>query len=218
MTRRKPVVGLVVLAGFLMVAAGQGRAGLAVDLAAIGELPPMARQALANRKALRQTIDTLWPAKAVDSKLIRRGNTLRLATDPEAFVGAPATMGVLVAIAIPAFINYIRKSKQAEGYALVEQLAVAEEHHKLEHGKYLACPAHPPRLAGGESQPWGKNACFEKLGFAPESTYFSIQVDVLPDGRFEIRARADLDDDGQPCILTRRSDRVEVVRSPPDGW
>jgi type IV pilus assembly protein PilA len=123
----------------------------------------------------------------------------------------------LAAIAIPAFMEYIKKSKSAEARAKVTSIVTAARSYREEHGK-LPSPSSPmtpsagaccasgdicaPDAALWRVEPW------RSLGFAiGEPHYYSYQYEVAPDGKtFRVRAIGDLDCDGVQSTFELESD------------
>lgn len=94
---------------------------MSADLPAGPGIPPQLRTALANRESLRRTIDDLVPSPDFDLQLARQGNSVDLSLPTDMLYGTVAVTGVLAAVAIPAFIQYIRRSKLSEVHPLLDQ-------------------------------------------------------------------------------------------------
>lgn len=120
-------------------------------------------------------------------------------------------MGVYAAIAIPAFLEFIERSKQAEARANLGSLANAaaalDENQAAQlpdadwtpAGNACALPHHkfPADAAAWQREPW------RTLGFQPYgSLYFQYRVTRVSGG-FRAEARADLKCDGHFTELSR---------------
>jgi len=114
------------------------------------------------------------------------------------------TMGVYVAVAIPAFMKYIRRAKTVEATANVRALADGiaalgpQQWAQLADGDWTpagsACGQplgkFPPQPAAWQGEPW------KSLGFALDTAHY-YQYRVARDGGgFVVEARGDLDCDG----------------------
>lgn len=112
-----------------------------------------------------------------------------------------AIIGTLAAVAIPAFVKYLRKAKTAEVVVNLETIAALERAYRVDHGTYLACPPSPKRLTcKGKDMPiklaWDPLPAWEALGFHPDGKlYYRYLVKKTKTG-FRIEASADLDCDG----------------------
>jgi type IV pilus assembly protein PilA len=111
---------------------------------------------------------------------------------------AVAIVGVIAAIAIPAFLRFQLKTKSSEAKVNLAAIRVAEQAHLSEHGRFLAAAASPPALPGTSKVPFAPSAGFASLGFAPEGlVYFSYAVAVSADGAgFTSEAAGDIDGNG----------------------
>lgn len=112
------------------------------------------------------------------------------------------TIGIVAAVAIPAFINYVKRSKTAEVHANVPVLYAGVESYVDEHEGSLPpaigpVPAEPPSAM---KRVWSEadRAAFAPVHFSPtEATYYVYSVVPDPDGRgVTIVAEGDLDEDG----------------------
>ncbi len=193
-------------------------AALALDLGELEGVPPQLEGLLANRPALVRTIEALLPRPEGRPEVSLDGTTARLVVPARLTRGGFLLSGVLAAVAVPAFIQYIHKAKESEGRENLMTLARLEELRKVERGAYQACGRAPAKAPGGNAQAWPGDTCFEALGFKPlEPVYFSYEVEVGEDG-FTAYARCDLDGDGRERVLRydSKSRFVEVLT--PDAW
>lgn len=112
-----------------------------------------------------------------------------------------AIFGLLIvgAIAIPAFISYIKRSKAAEAHVNVQQLGSLVEGRCRAGESFVGFTAGPLPTTPSDLKtlpPWSADPGFVALGFAPtDPTYYSYQVGY-GNGDFRIIAHGDLDADG----------------------
>lgn len=108
-----------------------------------------------------------------------------------------AVCGVLAAIAIPAFINYVKRSKAAEAQLQLRMLSQAAQDACHRTGAFP--PAGPQPLTVGPEKHVGDFANdpgFAAIGFLPaEPLYYRYQVTPTADGAMLV-AEGDLDGDG----------------------
>jgi hypothetical protein len=193
-------------------------AALALDLGSMPELPPQIAGMLKNRPALVKTIEALLPRPEGRPEVQVNGTVVRLIVPGKLTRGGLMITGVAAAVAIPAFISYIRKSKESEGYENLRALARDEELYLTERGAYKGCARVPLQAPGKDSQPWPGDKCFEELGFKPlEGVFFSYEVEQSGDG-FTAYARCDLDQDGRERVLRYDSKSRQVEVLTPDAW
>ena len=119
-----------------------------------------------------------------------------------------AIVGILAAIAIPAFMRFQLRSKVAEGKSNLHAIRVAEISLVASQGTFIPAVASPvPEAAlNGSKQPWVDNGGFGFLGWEPEGqTFFNYKVVAEPAGcpapgnactSFTAEAGSDLDQDG----------------------
>jgi type IV pilus assembly protein PilA len=119
-----------------------------------------------------------------------------------------AIIGILAAIAIPAFVRFQLRSKVAEAKSSLHSIRVAELSFVAAEATFLPAVASPvPEAAlGGRKQPWVDNGGFARLGWEPEGqTYFNYKIVAEPAGcpapgspctSFTAEAGSDLDEDG----------------------
>lgn len=145
------------------------------------------------------------------------------------FFGGICMLGVLAAIAIPAFTRYVKRSKTSEATMNISAIYAAEvsyfnrsmELPGATVAQFVSCtPSHAQvpaavRVAGDWTTPG-----WVALGFsAPTPTYYQYTVIATGSGRnatVTIRATGDLDGDGTPSTFERTAhvEGDEVVGSP----
>ncbi len=114
-------------------------------------------------------------------------------------LSAVAIVGVLVTIAIPAFLTYQLRTKTAEAKTNLSAIRTLENSYFTEYESYAAAAAEPPVIPGSLSAQFdAAGSDFATLGFAPEGrVYFSYGVRVSDDGvGFSADAGGDIDSDG----------------------
>ena len=115
-----------------------------------------------------------------------------------------AIIGILAAVAIPAFVKYIRKSKTVEATLNLATIATLQQAYKLDHGHYLACPLNPEVApCASKNAPkgsWQRRPAWEQLGFRLDvPVYYQYEVRVNEErDAFTVEARGDLDCDDVP--------------------
>ncbi|MBW2703332.1 MAG: hypothetical protein JRF33_21145 [Deltaproteobacteria bacterium] len=83
------------------------------DLGRSTVMPAVARSALGNRKAIKDTLNHLFPRPSALPKVQRQDEQVSLSLKTDLLKGGVFTLGILSAVAIPAFVSYIRKSRMA---------------------------------------------------------------------------------------------------------
>ncbi len=109
---------------------------LGFDIGSMPQLPPEVKAALANRQAFIKTIDEFFPTPAEKPKVARQGNSVSLTALPAMLQGSAFMLGVLSAIAIPSFLKYIQKAKQAEVQVQLRSVQMALDMYRLDNGRY----------------------------------------------------------------------------------
>lgn len=120
-----------------------------------------------------------------------------------------AIIGILAAIAIPAFSRYQNRSRRAEAMTNVAAIATAENSYFAAAGVYLGANAMPGPPLGAFKRGWSAaaRAEYDPIGYQPEGgVYYDYEVNTLdcgcPDGAngeavcFTVLAVGDLDGDG----------------------
>lgn len=122
-------------------------------------------------------------------------------------------IGVLAAVAIPAFRNYVMRSRTIEAFDFIGEIHLREESYRAEFGAYANVPAWSPATyaASGYTQPFDATiAGWRQLGAMPDANVrFQYQVLAGPPGAavpvpnypsndfwFVSHAQGDLDGDG----------------------
>jgi hypothetical protein len=80
---------------------------LGLDLSQLPGLPPFAQRALADRQALQQTLELVFPAPSGQVRMARQGRSVRLSAPPRMLQGALFVMGIGAAIAIPLLLRQL---------------------------------------------------------------------------------------------------------------
>lgn len=117
-----------------------------------------------------------------------------------------AIIGILAAIAIPAFQNYQNRSKRSEAMANVVAIARMQQGHFAEFNTHLGVALSQPGPASGSLGPsqriWtpAADTAFSALGWRPEgNVYFDYDVNVEEGscpGCFTVSAYGDIEGDG----------------------
>jgi type IV pilus assembly protein PilA len=126
-----------------------------------------------------------------------------------------AIIGILAAIAVPAFVQYQLRSKRSEAYGNLVSIARSAETYFVAYGAYLETDNSYPGSAGPSKQVWdaASDAAFSAIGFRPEgNVYFDYDVhtDCGCVNCFTASAYGDLDGDTRMVALM-------YVRPPADG-
>jgi type IV pilus assembly protein PilA len=137
-----------------------------------------------------------------------------------------AVVGVLAAVAIPAFMKYMKKSKSSEARGMLMKLRAGVEDHLLANGS-LPPPAGPTPPLGACCRAGGdEGTCAPDAAAWDNPTWrafhFSIDdphrysYEFAADGdRYLLKAYGDLDCDGTYSTFTLSSDQPNVVESEP---
>jgi type II secretory pathway pseudopilin PulG len=137
------------------------------------------------------------PPNASSTTTPKRSPLLAVAIAIGALVVVFLVCGVLAAIAIPAFINYVKRSKAAEAPLQLQMLSRSAQDACRRTGAFP--PAGPqPITVGPEKRigAFGSDPGFVELGFSPtEPLYYRYQVTPTADGAVLV-AEGDLDGDG----------------------
>jgi Tfp pilus assembly protein PilE len=119
-----------------------------------------------------------------------------------------AIIGILAAIAIPAFQNYQHRSKRGEAMANVVAIARMEQGHFAEFNSYVLVGISQPGGSLGPSQrPWtpAADAAFANVGWRPEgNVYFDYEVnvdDAACPGCFTVTAYGNVDADPDLALV-----------------
>jgi type IV pilus assembly protein PilA len=89
-----------------------------------------------------------------------------------------AIIGILAAVAIPAFSRYQMKSKTSEASINLAAIATSEIAYQAEYDTFLDCAATPAGNASPGKRLWATNAGWDAIGFAPKDTqvYYTYAV------------------------------------------
>lgn len=134
-------------------------------------------------------------------------------------------VGILAAIAIPNFVRYQNRAKQAEVRITLRQLATAQAAFHAEHDGYVGSALNPSVPPGAQRAPWEARACPADCGkenlaactelscadfTAPGPMYFRYACETSRDpAAFTCIAIGDLDGDGELSVF--------VYGSAPEG-
>ena len=114
-------------------------------------------------------------------------------------LGGVCVVGILAAVAIPAFINYTNKAKAAEAEGNVRSLQQSVVAFCLEQGRLPDAAGPVPSVPGKAKQvgDFASDPVFALIGFQPlDPVYYSYRIE-RPDGNTAVLvARGDLDGDG----------------------
>ena len=115
---------------------------------------------------------------------------------------AVAIVGILSALALPAYLRFQLRSKAAEARANVSSIATAESAYFGEFNRYVAAAPTPAGAESTNRRAWsgGGVGQFDQLGFVPiGDVLFTYAVDTDPtNAAFTAAARGDLDGNGTP--------------------
>jgi hypothetical protein len=100
---------------------------MGMDLGQLTDFPPPIRSALNNRKAILKTMEEYLGEFKVPPKVTAQGKTIVLSAPKEAMTGNAFIVGILAAIAVPAFITYTRRAKASEAQVDLMQQQMLEE-------------------------------------------------------------------------------------------
>lgn len=114
-----------------------------------------------------------------------------------------AIIGILAAVAIPAFSRYQAKSKTAEGSVNLAAIATSEIAYQAEFDTFTDCDASPNEVPQGAKSNWVDAGGFEVIGFEPKDTqiYFSYRVVSSDVAVFSGFAEGDTDGDASATTV-----------------
>lgn len=146
-------------------------------------------------------------------------------------------VGILAAVALPAFRRYIYRARAAEGVAMIQEIRAREETYRLDNGQYASAAANPSSVPSrGEVAAWDNSANdWQQLGVAPDAPAVRFQYEIeaglpggsptgglgynpAPDFWFVSRATADLDGDGTTFFFEGYSFASHVYCSDTNGF
>ncbi|MCA9539283.1 MAG: hypothetical protein KC620_10380, partial [Myxococcales bacterium] len=186
-------------------AAADGRAlfAMAIPRALTAKMMAQVDDGTPQSAAARAALDALWPkfiGDAFDARLVLDDHGVRAVGMESAMIA-----GVLPAVAIPAFVKYIRRSKAAEARMRVRSIAMAAQLASMDGKLPAAAPLTPeadPCANGDDGQMVTAESfahpTWQALGFAPEGKlFYRYAFEPTADGKgFTARAVGDLDCDG----------------------
>lgn len=120
-----------------------------------------------------------------------------------------AIIGVLCAVAIPAFMRFQLRAKIAEAGVNLQAISKAEQSYFAEFGTYVSVPTPTPAAIPGVVRvQWPGAPGFDVLGWGPEGSVF-FQYVITADNpgaggallRYTAEAAGDLDSDGTPSFF-----------------
>lgn len=152
-------------------------------------------------------------------------------------------IGVLAAIAVPAFGSYIYKSRASEATSFLAEIKQRQESYRSEFGQYASAPDDgsgwgtwsPSGTPGGQKRSFPNDTEWNELGAAPDGpVYFQYRTISGPPGTtppgpsgtgydgsdfwFVAQARGDLDEDGEQVTFEAYSAASHVWVSDSAGW
>lgn len=149
-------------------------------------------------------------------------------------------IGILAAVAIPGFQQYVYRSRAAEAPAFLSEIKMRQETYRSEFGTYADCRGQwSPRVDGAVNStrvPWvATNVCWTHLAANPDaSVRFAYVTEAGGPGNigalggevgvpgndqyFVSRAVGDLDDDGNRVWFQSLWARTAIYVSTTAGW
>ena len=119
-------------------------------------------------------------------------------------------LGILSVVTITSYSAFRRQAWTSEAVANVYAISSLE---KGRVGGPIVCPPFPTEVPSASTLLWHPSAGFDQLGFSPGTeTRFQYEVHIEDpgDGRFLVRARGDLDGDGETSLFELWSDEVDI--------
>lgn len=122
--------------------------------------------------------------------------------------GCVLLVGILLAaIGIPAFMNYIKKSKSMEARQNLSALGrLVEQECATQNGYAGIAPAGPvpptPPASSQATGAFGSDPGFSRVGFAPNPVVYSYAIRPNAAGGVDLVAQGDLDGDGVRSTFT----------------
>jgi prepilin-type N-terminal cleavage/methylation domain-containing protein len=109
-----------------------------------------------------------------------------------------AIIGLLAAIAVPHYLNFVYRSRSAEAPANLRAIEVLARAQRCTTDYYKPALASPPGTPTSASRDWADAGGFTELGWQPEGrVYFQYEIAVGSESlTFIAGARSDLDGDG----------------------
>ena len=130
-----------------------------------------------------------------------------------------AIIGILAAVAIPAFSRYQAKSKTSEARVNLAAIATSQISYEAEFDEYTTCAANPGAVPSGQTAAWGTPAGFDELGFAPKDNevYFQYQVSSANTSQFVGSATGNTDGTGNNSVF-RVTQNTPVEHTNPGNY
>jgi type IV pilus assembly protein PilA len=128
-----------------------------------------------------------------------------------------AIIGILAAVAIPAFSNYQRKSKTSEGSINLAAIATGEIAYQAEFDTFTDCAVNPAAIPTGTRVNWvAANTDFSAIGFEPKDAAVYFQYRVLNSAAtvFSATATTNMDNDANNMIW-QVTEATPVVNTTP---
>ncbi len=113
-----------------------GKLLLGFDMEKALVMPPAVKDALKNRDAVLQTLDEIFPLVKDKPLVFRKGNSVELSASRHLAQGSVFVLGIMSAVAIPAFIDYIRRSKQTATGLAVADVKTALDMFRIDFRRY----------------------------------------------------------------------------------
>ena len=144
-----------------------------------------------------------------------------------------AIVGVLAAVAIPAFRSYTLRARVSEATGFLSEIKQRQEVYRSEFGQYAAAPWNPAAVPGVNAVGWAADASWQQLAASPDgATYFRYQIlagapGTFPPGGLGFTgndfwyvgfAQADLDGDGTILNLEGYSAANHIWNDQSAGW
>lgn len=114
-----------------------------------------------------------------------------------------AIVGILAAVAIPAFQKYQAKSKTSEGRINLAAIATSEVAYQAEFDTYTNCGWSPNAVPAGARAAWVDAGGFTVIGFEPKdaNVYYRYRVAGAAAALFTGEAEGDTDGDGAHSLF-----------------
>ena len=141
------------------------------------------------------------------------GRTLAIVAIVVGVFSVIANVGMLAAIAIPNFVRYQQRSKQAEARTNLGAIRISQTIFGEERGFFAGCPPEGNDAAGKTSD-WEGRPCssecssespaacnFSCIGFQPATKVYYRYACTSAPGAFTCAASADLDGDGEHGVF-----------------
>jgi len=89
-------------------------------------------------------------------------------------VAVVSILGILAAIAIPQFHQYVKRSEDAAVKIFLAEIGSLQRDYNAVHGKFVSCPANPAQSGAG----WQAQPAWQELGFDPMQELYGYQLKV----------------------------------------